>query len=318
MSSRLEAALQEVQEWRDQREYGLRKDLEQHGKYNCLGALLISPLHQRDGYYDCFSGAVAARDILAKHGLKSQIAEGADQNSFFDYHYWLKTQSGQSIDPCPLYPLVGTNHTMRRICPELPVKIFTRIPIPIDDCYVPLRYVPHDDQSQAYLSFLSLDTISLNQLAMNMLLRNTGAFSNDYIILYRAVKIESGKVAERYEREFRVSKQKIAALRGWTNALVSLRSAKDLTNAGLLMSSNEFGYVSETVHDSTRYRRTEEFGALDRGLLEFAEQDQPFMERFVVRFVKSRLVLPKIVAASRRALERVDMKIADLAEKLDL
>jgi hypothetical protein len=207
---------------------------------------------------------------------------------------------------------------MRRVCPELSVKIFTKVPIPIDDCYVPLRYVPHEDHSQAYLSFVSLNGISLNQQAINVMLHNTNPLSNIHVILYRAVKIESGRVTEKYEREFRISKQKIAAFRGWTNAFLSLRSARDLANAGLLISSIEFGYVSGAVCDSTIYRPAEELGALDKGLLEFAEQDQRFMEQFIVRFVKSRLALSNLVVRAGNILENIDTKIADIVDRLDL
>ena len=110
MPTKLDYALKEIQEWRDAREYGFRSQVESGLKFSRFGAIVFPSSKERECYYDCLSGSYEARNILSKHGIDSKVEEGKDCLSLFVLHYWLRTESGLVVDPCPMFPLVEADH----------------------------------------------------------------------------------------------------------------------------------------------------------------------------------------------------------------
>ena len=101
MQTKLDYALQDIQQWRSAREYGFRKEVERGLKFNSFGSLVLPSPIERSDHYDCLSASYEAKRILSKYGINSKVEEGIDCMSMFNLHFWLRTESDMVVDFMP-------------------------------------------------------------------------------------------------------------------------------------------------------------------------------------------------------------------------
>lgn len=90
--------------------------------------------------YDCLDAAVTARKILKEEGINSSVYEGEAELGLFKTHYYLITDDGVTVDPTPLFPLVGAKHPKGDLLSENAIKKIIKDRKLNACCFSPLSY----------------------------------------------------------------------------------------------------------------------------------------------------------------------------------
>ncbi|MBT4541070.1 hypothetical protein HOC35_06155 [Candidatus Woesearchaeota archaeon] len=278
MPTKLDYALKEIQEWRDAREYGFRSQVESGLKFSRFGAIVFPSSKERECYYDCLSGSYEARNILSKHGIDSKVEEGKDCLSLFVLHYWLRTESGLVVDPCPMFPLVEADHKTNTEIFDLDLEINVA-----SKCYLGIGQFSIGYQEHDGVKYVSLigpsNPYSVGQ-SITHLFHRFELTSTGSPLKYFVFNIADNKIRHVFESEITLGDE---------------------------ISKNDFGYQCIDIPNSNYTRRVQvEMNDLDSMIFEIVKQDKSLVDSFVSQFVKSRKQLPIVTKLTNSLLLRAD------------